>query len=113
MRVYVAGPYTKGDVALNVRAAIEAGDRLLKAGHAPYIPHLTHFWHLVCPGPYEQWTLFDLAYLGVCDAVVRIPGESRGADAEVMYAVGRHIPIFMGLDDFLREVGPGNGAWAL
>ena len=29
MKVYIAGPYTKGDVAINVRNAIEAADRVL------------------------------------------------------------------------------------
>lgn len=101
MRVYVAGPYTNGDVALNVRAAIEAADRILKAGHAPYVPHLMHFWHLVCPGPYEQWIQFDLEWLPVCDALVRLPGESSGADGEVRLAESLGIPVYYGLDQFL------------
>lgn len=99
MRVYVAGPYTKGDVAVNVREAILAGDALLKAGYLPYIPHLTHFWHLVAPGPYEQWTKMDMAWVGVCDAVLRIPGESSGADEEVRYALERGMPVFYRVSD--------------
>lgn len=101
LRVYVAGPYTKGDVAMNVRAAIEAADRILKAGHVPFLPHLTHFWHLVCPGPYEQWIDFDLKWLPVCDALVRLPGESRGADGEVAAAEELGLPVFHGLEAFL------------
>lgn len=31
MRVYVSGPYTKGDVAQNVKNAIDAGQTLIKA----------------------------------------------------------------------------------
>jgi len=101
MRVYIAGPYTKGDVALNVRAAVEAGDVVLKAGHFPYVPHLTHFWHLVIPGPYTQWATMDLEWVRVCDALVRLPGESSGADAEVVFAERLGIPIFYSVKDFL------------
>lgn len=42
-RVYVAGPYTNGDVAVNVRTAYEAADRLADLGFAPFVPHSTHF----------------------------------------------------------------------
>ena len=102
MRIYVAGPYTKGDVAMNVRSAIEAADRLLKAGHAPFLPHLAHFWHLVCPGPYEQWITLDLAWLPVCQAIVRLPGDSSGADGEIVEARRLGIPIFSSVDAFLN-----------
>jgi hypothetical protein len=86
MRVYVAGPYSKGDVVLNVRNAIAAADTLLAAGHTPFIPHLTHLWHLVSPKTYEEWLAIDLDWLKCCDALVRLPGESSGADREVVYA---------------------------
>ena len=102
MRVYVAGPYTTGDVAVNVRQAIEAADFLLKAGHIPFLPHLTHFWHLVCPGPYEQWIALDLAWLPFCEALVRLDGESSGADNEVKEAGRLGIPVFHGLDAFFN-----------
>jgi hypothetical protein len=102
LKVYIAGPYTKGDVALNVRAAIEAGDAVLKAGHLPFIPHLTHFWHLVCPGPYEQWIDMDLGWLPACDVLIRLPGESSGSDGEVAAAKKIGMRVYYGLDEFLR-----------
>lgn len=101
MKVYIAGPYTNGDVALNVRTAIEAADRVLKAGHVPFVPHLFHFWHLLCPGPYEQWTAMDLAWLDHCDALVRLPGGSSGADAEVSRARELGIPVYFGVEALL------------
>lgn len=103
MRVYVAGPYTKGDVVLNTRAAIEAGQTLLLAGHAPFVPHLTHFWHLMFPGPYEQWLELDLAWLEVCEALIRLPGESSGADGEVRRAIELKIPVYYSVGDFLHR----------
>lgn len=101
MRVYVAGPYTKGDVAQNVRDAILAADQLLQAGHAPFLPHLTHFWHLLTPHPWERWLNLDLEWLLLCHALVRLPGESVGADREVQYAMDHGLPIFIGVANFL------------
>ena len=93
-KVYVAGPYTKGDVAQNVRIAIEYGDRLIINGYIPYIPHLTHFWHLIFPHDYEYWLNLDNEWLALCDMVLRIPGDSPGADAEVELAKSLGIPVY-------------------
>jgi hypothetical protein len=51
-RVYLALPYTKGDVAQNIHKAICIADILADDGFIPYIPILTHFWHLVSPHPW-------------------------------------------------------------
>lgn len=94
LRVYVAGPYTKGDVALNVRKAIEAANELYDNGMFPYVPHLTHFWHLVQWRPYEDWLKLDLVWLRMSDAVLRLSGESSGADKEVEEAKRLGMPVF-------------------
>ena len=104
MKVYIAGPYTNGDVAVNVRTAIEAADAVLKAGHTPFLPHLAHFWHLVCPGPYEQWIKWDLEWLPSCDVLIRLPGQSSGRDNEVHNAEKLGLPIFYGVENFLESV---------
>lgn len=106
MRVYVAGPYSKGDQVLNVRAAIEAADRLAAAGHSPYVPHLTMLWHLVSPRPYSWWLALDLEWLAVCDAVVRLPGDSAGADGETAEADRLGIPVFNRVEH-VPEAGTG------
>lgn len=105
MKVYIAGPYTKGDVAINVRDAIIAGDTVYKAGHHPFIPHLTHFWHMVCPGPYEQWIAIDLEWLPDCQALIRLPGASSGADNEVNAAVKLGIPVYFSVEGFIKDHG--------
>jgi hypothetical protein len=81
MRVYITGPYSKGDVVINVRNAIRIADLLLAIGHHPFVPHLTHLWYLISPKPYEDWLAIDLVWLRQCECVLRIPGESSGADA--------------------------------
>lgn len=96
--VYVASPYTKGDVAVNTRVNIEAGDKLAVLGFVPFIPLLTHFWHMLFPHPYQFWTAIDLHWIDKCDALLRLPGESSGADAEVAYARERNIPVFFSIE---------------
>ena len=86
MIVYIAGPYTKGDVAQNVHNAIKVADQLVELGHIPYIPHLTHFWHLISPRPWWFWLDYDLQWLEKCDCVLRLDGESVGADKEELAA---------------------------
>lgn len=81
-KVYIAGPYTLGDTALNVRRAILAADEVWAAGFLPYVPHLDHLWHLVSPKPISTWYAMDIGWLRVCDAVLRLQGESEGADIE-------------------------------
>src|SRR5262245_13074316 len=103
-RVYVAGPYTKGDVAQNVRKAYEAANGLADKGVAPFVPHHTHFWHMIFPRPYADWIRLDLAFLPCCDALLRLPGESSGADGEVAEARRLGIPVFDNIDSLLREL---------
>ena len=100
-KIYVAGPYTKGDVAINVHNAIKTANDLANLGFAPFVPHFTHFWHMLFPHPYEFWCKQDMEWLERCDAIVRLPGESSGADAEVERARELGLPVYLGLDVFL------------
>lgn len=93
-RIFISGPYTQGDRSENVRNAIWMADFLLSAGHAPYCPHLTHFQDLLFPRPWEVWMRLDEAWLLQCEAVFRLPGESRGADRECALAERHGIPVF-------------------
>lgn len=102
-RVYVAGPYTKGDVARNVRNAYEVANRLADRGFAPFVPHATHLWHLLFPRPYEFWLDLDAQFLPYCEAVFRLPGESNGADKEVELARKLGIPVFTDIDELSRH----------
>ncbi len=86
MIIFISGPYAKPDPVVNTRNAILAGEEVLKLGHIPFIPHLNHLWHLVSPHPEEFWYAHDLIWLRKCDAILRLPGESRGADNEMKMA---------------------------
>ena len=92
--VFISGPYTIGDMAQNVRDAILAADTLAIAGFIPFIPHLNHFWHFLCPHDIYFWYQYDFAWLEKCDCLVRLAGESPGADREVIQAQKLGIPVY-------------------
>lgn len=99
MRIYIAGPYTKGDVALNVREAIYAGNMVAHRGHIPFIPHLTHFWHMLIPHDIDFWYAYDIEWLKLCEGLLRLEGESKGADEEERIAREMGLPVFYNVFD--------------
>ena len=94
IKVYIASPYTKGDVAVNVKKQLDCADRLMNLGFAPYAPLMSHFQHMAHPRPYEDWIEIDKEWVLACDCVFRLPGESSGADGEVALAKQKNIPVF-------------------
>ncbi len=105
MRIYIAGPYSQGETAINVRNAILAADKVLELGHIPFVPHLTHFWHYISPKPWNVWLKIDQDWLKVCDALLRLPGPSKGADLEIDLAKSLGIPIYESLDELPCKEG--------
>jgi hypothetical protein len=99
--VYIASPYTKGDVAVNVRNSFLMAEKLREAGYLPFCPLWTHFWHFLSPHEYTYWTTMDFEWLKVCDILLRLPGESSGADGEVAYMKKLGKPVFYNLEDLL------------
>jgi len=92
--IYVAGPLGTTDPFSRAGEAIRYADRLRAAGYACVVPHLNVLWAVACPGvPYEEWMRLDLALLERCDALVRLPGVSPGADREVAAARAWGIPV--------------------
>lgn len=119
-RVYIAGPITKGDLAANVNQATLAFGQLIARGFAPFCPH----WSVYSANPamphpsdplrsvytvgtaaglpgvsYSDWIAESLAWVEPADAVLRLPGESSGADAEVAHARLRGIPIYHSVEE--------------
>lgn len=94
LAIYVSGPYTS-DPEANTDRAVDIGQVLLRAGHAPFVPHLSHYWEKFHhPNDYEFWIQIDLEWVRRADVVVRIPGVSAGADREVALAQTLGIPVF-------------------
>lgn len=109
LRVYVAGPISKGNTVLNIRKAIEVAERIRRRGHYPFVPHLTTFhWYFLYIDSLSLdnsgWHGYNLAFLKVCDVLVRLPGESTGSDMEVDYAKSLDIPVYEGLEAFMNSI---------
>lgn len=91
--VYVAGPYSSDPVG-NTRTACQVFHRLFDAGLAPIIPHLSLLLDFEQHRPWQDWMDLDLPIVERCEALLRIPGASAGADLEVQHAIKCGIPVF-------------------
>jgi len=104
IKVYIASPYTKGDIAVNVKRQIDTASWLMDYGFAPYVPLLCHFQHMAHPRPYEDWIRRDFIWVLKCDMLLRLEGESSGADAEVAVAKNYNIPVYYSLTELITAV---------
>lgn len=98
--LYISGPMTgkrgeRGDMGpyANPREAMFYGEYAWSCGWHPIVPHTNVLWELVV-GPLDPtspdgangWLLYDLSLLTRCEALLRVPGPSSGADREVAVA---------------------------
>ena len=94
--VYIAGPLSSGWLPDNIRHAVNMAELVYQLGAVPFVPHtLGTLWEFIEPHPHEFWMELCLSYLRRCDGLVRIPGESTGADMEVAFAREHGIPVFI------------------
>lgn len=61
----------------------------------------------VCAGnvPHESWYQMDLVIVAHCDGLLRLPGESVGADLEVAEARRLSLPVFFSVDEVVNWKG--------
>ena len=105
--IFIAGPYA-GDQAINVRQALAAADKLWYHGYIPYVPHLTHFWDFAAPHQRSAWLAYHTNWLRRCDALLRLPGDSVGADEEMDLAITLDIPVFIAISALLETMPPND-----
>ena len=98
-KIFISAPYSNGDVEQNVKNAMDISSILMEKGYAPYCPHLGYYLNNNKSQPYEKWLELHCTYLKVCDAVLRLSGESNGADKEVTLAIEMGIPVFSSIDE--------------
>jgi len=108
--VFIASPYTKGDVAINTHFQCKIFDKLLTDGRVlPVAPLWSHFQHLLFPRPYADWIRYDQDMLRLYDCCLRLSAvleaqgytqiESSGADAEVETFKNMGKPVFYSIRD--------------
>ena len=102
-KIYIASPYTIGDVAVNVKRQLDCYDELMTLGFAPFAPLYSHFQHMAHPRPYQDWIDIDLEWVPVCNALLRLERDSSGADGEVEFAKENNIPVFYSIEALCKH----------
>ena len=118
--VMIAGPYmsgTNGDplkVAAN-RARLDATALpIYERGHLPLIGEWLALPIIHAAGGHEPGdSVFDAYQYRVahrllerCDALLRLPGASRGADMDVVRARALGLPVYTSVDELPRRAAP-------
>jgi hypothetical protein len=107
MLILIAGPYRSGTndepdkLAANLRYLESAAWPIFQAGHIPMIGEwvalpVMHGIGSIVGDPASLTVLTPTAerLLQHCDAVLRLPGDSAGADNDVRIARERDIPVY-------------------
>lgn len=110
LRIYIAGPYCPHNVSLhdaarvtqhNVDKAIEIANALIKKGHYPFVPHLSHYIHIhySSTGDFqEEWYYkYDISFLKHWANAFFYLFPSPGADKELKIAKELGLKIFYNL----------------
>lgn len=109
LKIYIAGPISKGDRDLNFSQAAEAQERLMALGFAPLNPMLSMKHPNAFDIPWKLWMACDYPWVLCADAILRLPGESQGADVEVALASQHGIPVFTSIETLCDWVPEGTG----
>lgn len=108
MLILIAGPYRSGTgddperMAANLRRLEAAAWPIFRAGHVPMIGEWVALPVLRSAGepsplaPFAEQVMYPTAerLLRHCDAVLRLPGASTGADQDVAIARERGLPVY-------------------
>jgi hypothetical protein len=112
--ILIAGPYRSGTgddpnrMAANLKTLEQAAWPIFQAGHIPMIGEWVALPVLSSAGaahgpldPLAEQVMYPTAQrlLMHCDAVLRLPGESKGADQDVKIATERGLPVYYELAD--------------
>ncbi len=108
--ILIAGPYrsgTGGDPALiarNLERLEEAAAPIHRLGHVPMIGEwvaLPILRGIDEADAADGDVMYETAHrlLQHCDAVLRLPGDSAGADKDVEIALDRGLPVYRSIDE--------------
>jgi len=118
--ILIAGPYRSGTgddpdlLAANLRALEEAAWPVFRAGHVPMIgewvalPVMRGAGSTGVGDAVSEQVLYPTAerLLQHCDAVLRLPGASTGADQDVRIARERGLPVYERIEDVPGYAAP-------
>lgn len=100
IKVYLAGPYTfpKGEEQENVNRMIDYAQQIPDKFWV-YIPLLIHYIQIRHPKSYKYCMQYEQVAIDVCDCLLRMSGESKGADEEIKYIKKQGKPVFYSVEE--------------
>lgn len=101
--VYISGPITKGNKNHNIFQAMEAHQRLLLLRFSVIDPMPSMLYPFNNEIEHQAWLENDLPHVRVASAVLRLPGESLGAEMECLYAEQCGVPIYHSIEELLHD----------
>ena len=121
MMILIAGPHRSGTgddperMAANLARLEEVAWPIFRSGHVPMIGEWVALPVLASAGghgpldPLAEDVMYPTAQrlLQHCDAVLRLPGDSRGADQDVAIARERGLPVYTDVAEIPGFVGVG------
>lgn len=124
MLVLIAGPYLSGTDGDEQKIARNRGHLesfalpIYELGHLPMVGEWMALPIIHAAGGRSAGDAIFRAYqypvaqrlLRCCDAVLRIPGESRGADLDVARAIELGLPVYRDLSELPRRAEARGGA---
>lgn len=103
-RIYISSPLTSsGNVPENMQRAMAAANTLIAEGLAPMVPHFNYQLDPAGQIPHDVWMEVETPWVEVAEAVLRLPGKSKGADIEVRHAKAAGVPVFSTINELLRR----------
>lgn len=109
--IYISGPISNGgqlpayESKVLVKEATDVAFDLIRRGYAVICPH----WSWLAEGlvnsqlSHGEWLDSDMALVPRCDAVLRLVGDSKGADMEVAIARRESVPVFFSVDALIHH----------
>ncbi|MFA6410193.1 MAG: DUF4406 domain-containing protein [Candidatus Buchananbacteria bacterium] len=103
LRIYVCGPITDTDESIvknNIETARKIGEKILKLGHLPYVPH-THFngWNLDMFVAYDLFQAHGEDMIEQWADAIFFIAPSNGANLEREKAESLGLKIFTSLEE--------------
>jgi hypothetical protein len=96
--VYIASPYTGNELS-NTEFQINVAEILRESGFLPYWPLCSHYWEQVFSHDWKYWMDMDYEWIERCDVLLRLGGNSVGADKEVIHAKNFGIPVMYSIKE--------------
>ena len=108
MKIYIAGPFTtdhngvfhrdQKKISDNLEKAKEAGIKLAKMGHDPYVPH-THIGVFGENLEYDEIMRIHLTFVRDWADALLFLGPSKGSNIEKKEAEKLGIPVYTSIED--------------